>query len=82
MGPQRCIVTVLLCSGLRLTALGGQQVSVDFGYLRCRALKTSPLAPWNPLVLDSRTTFDKDSVTVWIAIAAAHHFWRLRQSRS
>lgn len=36
-------------SRFRLTALGGQQVSVDFGYLRGRALKTSLLAPWNPL---------------------------------
>jgi hypothetical protein len=69
-------------SRFRLTALGGQQVSVDFGYLRGRALKTCLLAPWNPLGLDSRTTFDTDGVAVWIAIAAAHHFWRSRQSRS
>jgi hypothetical protein len=69
-------------SRLRLTALGGQQVSVDFGYLRGGALKTSLLAPWNLAGLDSRTTFDKDSVSVWIAIAAAHRFWCSRQSRS
>jgi hypothetical protein len=63
-------------SRLRLTELGGQQVSIDVGYLRGRALKTSLLAPWNHLGVDSRTMFEKDSATVWIEMAAAHHVWR------
>jgi len=59
---------------LGLTVLGEQQVSVDSDYrvLCVPAVKTSRLAPWNSLGMDSQTTSDKRGTAPNVILTAAN----------